>query len=99
MSASSFFTTENDAETTVIYTRKANQNRIQTQGSTARKYYRPELDVVRFLAFLAVFLHHTYPIVQLVASRMLLKVLPPLFTAPHQLADWEFASSSLSAPS
>jgi peptidoglycan/LPS O-acetylase OafA/YrhL len=28
---------------------------------SASRYYRPELDVVRFLAFLLVFLHHTLP--------------------------------------
>jgi peptidoglycan/LPS O-acetylase OafA/YrhL len=29
--------------------------------TSAGRYYRPELDVVRFLAFLLVFLHHTLP--------------------------------------
>ena len=28
----------------------------------SKRFYRPELDVVRFLAFLAVFLHHTLPL-------------------------------------
>jgi len=34
---------------------------MQPASSTASRYYRPELDVVRFVAFLFVFLHHTLP--------------------------------------
>ncbi len=34
---------------------------MQTAGYAVGRYYRPELDVVRFLAFLLVFLHHTLP--------------------------------------
>ena len=34
---------------------------VQLPKSSARQYYRPELDVVRFLAFLFVFLSHTLP--------------------------------------
>lgn len=30
-------------------------------SASASRYYRPELDVVRFLAFMLVFLHHTVP--------------------------------------
>ena len=31
-------------------------------GTLSKRFYRPELDVIRFLAFLAVFLHHSLPI-------------------------------------
>ncbi len=34
---------------------------MQPANSATSRYYRPELDVVRFLAFLLVFLHHTLP--------------------------------------
>jgi peptidoglycan/LPS O-acetylase OafA/YrhL len=34
---------------------------MQPASPSASRYYRPELDVVRFLAFLLVFLHHTLP--------------------------------------
>jgi peptidoglycan/LPS O-acetylase OafA/YrhL len=34
---------------------------MQPASHPASRYYRPELDVVRFLAFLLVFLHHTLP--------------------------------------
>lgn len=31
-------------------------------GTLSKRFYRPELDVIRFLAFLTVFLHHSLPI-------------------------------------
>jgi peptidoglycan/LPS O-acetylase OafA/YrhL len=34
---------------------------MQPASSSASRYYRPELDVARFLAFLLVFIHHTLP--------------------------------------
>ncbi len=34
---------------------------MQPANHSVSRYYRPELDVVRFLAFLLVFLHHTLP--------------------------------------
>jgi peptidoglycan/LPS O-acetylase OafA/YrhL len=34
---------------------------IETQETPVGRFYRPELDVVRFLAFLLVYLHHTIP--------------------------------------
>jgi peptidoglycan/LPS O-acetylase OafA/YrhL len=34
---------------------------MQPASHPASHYYRPELDVVRFLAFLLVFVHHTLP--------------------------------------
>lgn len=34
---------------------------MEAHKTLAGRYYRPELDVVRFLAFLFVFLHHTLP--------------------------------------
>lgn len=34
---------------------------MQPAGAATNRYYRPELDVVRFLAFLLVFFHHALP--------------------------------------
>jgi peptidoglycan/LPS O-acetylase OafA/YrhL len=34
---------------------------METAKTSTSSYYRPELDVVRFVAFLLVFLHHTLP--------------------------------------
>ena len=34
---------------------------MESSKPAARRYYRPELDAVRFLAFMLVFLHHTLP--------------------------------------
>ena len=34
---------------------------MQPASAVTSRYYRPELDVLRFLAFLLVFLHHTLP--------------------------------------
>jgi peptidoglycan/LPS O-acetylase OafA/YrhL len=40
----------------------ASFRRFRQGAWVSKRFYRPELDVVRFLAFLAVFLHHSLPI-------------------------------------
>ena len=35
---------------------------VEPSAPPASRYYRPELDVLRFFAFLLVFIHHTFPI-------------------------------------
>jgi peptidoglycan/LPS O-acetylase OafA/YrhL len=37
-----------------------NKNRDAASASTAQRFYRPELDCLRFFAFFAVFVHHTF---------------------------------------
>jgi len=46
-----------------------------------KRYYRPELDVVRFLAFLLVFIHHTLPSDPEPHTAAVLKGFAPVFYA------------------
>lgn len=43
------------------YPTEREHNRTSRVGDDSRVFYHPELDVLRFLAFLGVFLHHTLP--------------------------------------
>jgi peptidoglycan/LPS O-acetylase OafA/YrhL len=52
---------------------------IQAPKPSAGRFYRPELDVVRFLAFLLVFLHHTLPHSGNPRIESLLKSLAPVY--------------------
>ncbi|MGA3373310.1 MAG: acyltransferase [Terracidiphilus sp.] len=52
---------------------------MKAAKSPASRYYRPELDVVRFLAFLLVFLHHTLPHGGNPRIESLLKSLAPVY--------------------
>jgi peptidoglycan/LPS O-acetylase OafA/YrhL len=54
---------------------------IQAQRTDAGRYYRPELDVVRFLAFLLVFLHHSVPLDSDIRIENLLKSFAPILYA------------------
>ncbi len=54
---------------------------MQAPGQTAGRFYRPELDVVRFLAFLLVFIHHALPAGPDPRSFATLKTLGPMFYA------------------
>lgn len=54
---------------------------MQTRSQTAGRFYRPELDAVRFLAFLLVFIHHALPAGPDPRSRATLKAFGPLFYA------------------
>jgi peptidoglycan/LPS O-acetylase OafA/YrhL len=54
---------------------------METSKPGASRYYRPELDVVRFLAFLLVFLHHTLPHADDPRINHIVKGLAPFFYA------------------
>ena len=52
------------AQTAISYPLPASERLVSLPRSQAKpsdRFYRPELDALRFLAFLAVFLHHTLP--------------------------------------
>jgi peptidoglycan/LPS O-acetylase OafA/YrhL len=52
---------------------------MEVTKSTGNRFYRPELDVVRFLAFLLVFLHHSLPHAGNPRLESVLKVFAPVF--------------------
>jgi peptidoglycan/LPS O-acetylase OafA/YrhL len=54
---------------------------MQPATPSASRYYRPELDVVRFIAFLLVFLHHTLPSTEDPRVAHLLRGFAPAFDA------------------
>jgi peptidoglycan/LPS O-acetylase OafA/YrhL len=54
---------------------------METTTSSSGRYYRPELDVLRFFAFLLVFLHHTLPDHSNQVADHLLKGFTPAFYA------------------
>jgi peptidoglycan/LPS O-acetylase OafA/YrhL len=45
-----------------VYYDGCNPSEHAAGGTLSKRFYRPELDVIRFLAFLAVFLHHCLPL-------------------------------------
>lgn len=51
---------------------------MQTKRQAGERFYRPELDVVRFLAFLLVFIHHVLPSGPDPRSRAALKAFGPI---------------------
>lgn len=54
---------------------------FKAPAQTAGRFYHPELDVVRFLAFLLVFIHHVLPAGPDPRSFAALKTFGPLFYA------------------
>jgi peptidoglycan/LPS O-acetylase OafA/YrhL len=54
---------------------------MQAPKSSSGRYYRPELDVVRFLAFMLIFFHHTLPHYEDPLFDHIFKSFAPLFYA------------------
>jgi len=61
---------------------------MSVSASAAGRYYRPELDVVRFLAFLLVFLLHTLPSTGDARLTAVLKGFAPAFYDVHRACEY-----------
>ena len=72
---------------------------MQGPRTGAGRFYRPELDIVRFLAFLLVFLHHILPDNKDVRVSDLLHGFAPVLYATSRAWDSGSACSLPSVPS